>query len=99
LAPIFGANLPTEIEIALAARGAQQRPGRYLTPVSLAALVTAIATLAWTICTDQRHRTPEPPSVGAIARQVRISLREQDFDLPAAGDRITEKIATENHSA
>ena len=54
-----------------------QRPGRYLDPVSLASLIVAIATLAWTIYNDQRNRTPDPPAA-AIARQVRITLREQD---------------------
>ena len=33
LAPDLGLNLSAEVEIALAARGAPQRPGRYLDPV------------------------------------------------------------------
>jgi hypothetical protein len=95
LARDLGPNLPAEVEIALAARGDWQRPGRYLDPVSLAGLIVAIATLAWTIYTDQRDRTPEPPPASTIARQVRITLREQDISLPAGGERITEVIATE----
>jgi len=39
-------NLPAEVEAALAARDAQQRPDRYLDPVSLASLIMAIASLA-----------------------------------------------------
>jgi hypothetical protein len=89
LTPDLGTNLSAEVEIALAARGAQQRPGRYLDPVSLAGLIVAIATLAWTIYTDQRDRKPEPPPASTIARQVRITLREQDINLPAGGERIT----------
>lgn len=54
----------------------------------------AIATLAWTIYTDQRGK-PEPPSASTIARQVRITMRQQDISLPAGGERITEVIATE----
>ena len=54
----------------------------------------AIATLAWTIYNDQRKHTPEPPPE-SIARQVRITLRDQDTTLPPDGERITEIVATE----
>jgi hypothetical protein len=94
LAPDLGPSLPAEVEAALAARGTQQRPGRYLDPVSLAGLIVAIATLAWTIYNDRRKDTPEPPSAD-IARQVRITLREQDTVLPSGTERITEIVATE----
>jgi hypothetical protein len=94
LAPDLGPSLPTEVEAALAARGTQQRPDRYLDPVSLATLIVTIATLAWTIYTDQRTRTPDPPPA-TIARQIRIILRDQDTPLPAGTERITEIVATE----
>jgi hypothetical protein len=81
LAADLGPNLPAEVEAALAARDTQQRPDRYLDPISLATLIVAIATLAWTIYNDQRTRTPEPPP-DSIARQVRITLRDQDTTLP-----------------
>jgi len=61
LAPDLGPSLPAEVEAALAARGTQHRPGRYFDPVSLASLIVAIATLAWTIYNDQRKHTPDPP--------------------------------------
>jgi hypothetical protein len=94
LAPDLGASLPAEVEAALAARHTRQRPDRYLDPVSLASLIVAIASLAWTIYNDQRTRTPDPPP-GSIARQVRITLRDQDTALPRAAERITEVVATE----
>jgi hypothetical protein len=94
LASQAGPGLLTEVEAALAARGTQQRPGRYLDPVSLAGLIVAIATLAWTVYNDQRSRTPGPPPE-IIARQVRITLREQDTALPDGTEHITEIIATE----
>jgi hypothetical protein len=96
LAPELGPNLPAEVEGALAARDIGQRPNRYLDPVSLASLIVAIATLAWTIYNDQRTRrsTPDPPP-SSIARQVRIILRDQDTPLPPATERITEVVATE----
>jgi len=94
LAPDLGPSLPAEVEAALAARGTQHRPGRYFDPVSLASLIVAIATLAWTIYNDQRNRSQEPqPS--SIARQVRITLRDQDTTLPPGTERITEVVATE----
>jgi hypothetical protein len=55
----------------------------------------AIATLAWTIYNDRRDRASEPPPPETIARQVRITLREQDMTLPPGTERITEVVATE----
>jgi hypothetical protein len=94
LAPDLGPNLPAEVEAALAARDTQQRPDRYLDPVSLATLIVAIATLAWTIYNDHRNHTPDPPPE-SIARQIRITLRDQDTPLPPGTERITEIVATE----
>jgi hypothetical protein len=91
LAPDLGPSLPAEVEAALAARDTFQRPGRFLDPVALASL---IVTIAWTIYNDQRKHTPDPPPAD-IARQIRITLREQDTILPAGTERITEIVATE----
>jgi len=57
-------------------------------------VIVAIATLAWTIYNDHRTRTPDPPP-SSIARQVRITLRDQDMPLPPGAERITEVVATE----
>jgi hypothetical protein len=94
LAGELGGNLPAEVEVALAGRGGEQRAERYFDPVSLAGLIVAIATLAWTIYNDQRKRIPGPPA-SAVAREVRITLRERDVELPAGTERITEVVATE----
>ena len=94
LASDLGPNLSAEVEAALAARDTQHRPDRYLDPVSLASLIVAIADLAWTIYNDQRKHTPAPPP-SSIARQVRITLRDQDTPLPPGTEHITEVIATE----
>jgi hypothetical protein len=94
LAPDLGPALPAQVEAALAARDTGQRPDRYLDPVALAGLIVSIATLAWTIYNDLRDRTHDPDR-DAIARQVRITLREQDIPLPAGTERITEIVATE----
>ncbi len=100
LAPDVGPNLLAEVEAALAARDTQQRPDRYLDPISLASLIVAIATLAWTIYNDQRTRHDQPdhdpgPQPDVIARQVRITLRDADIQLPPGTERITEVVATE----
>lgn len=94
LAPDLGPNLPNEVEAALAARDTGQSPDRYLDPVLLASIIVAIATLAWTVYNDQRNRTPDSKP-DAIARQVRITLREQYTTLPPDTERITEIVATE----
>lgn len=95
LAPDLGPVLPAEVEAALAARGTGQRPDRYLDPVSLASLIVSIATLAWTIYSDQRTRHHSDPPADSIARQVRITLRDQDTVLAPGIERITEVVATE----
>jgi len=95
LAPDLGPDLPAQVEAALAARHASQRPGQYLDPVSLASLIVSIASLAWTIYNDRRKQDPGPPPADSIARQVRITLRDQDVSLPPGTDRITEIVATE----
>jgi hypothetical protein len=94
LAPDLGPALPAQVEAALAARDTQQRPDRYIDLVSLASLIVSIATLAWTIYNDQRSRNDDREP-DAIARQVRITLREQDTTLPPDTERITEIVATE----
>lgn len=58
-------------------------------------MIVSIASLAWTIYNDRRTRSHEPPTPETIARQVRITLREQDTVLPPSTGRITEIIATE----
>jgi hypothetical protein len=92
LAPDLGLNLPVEVEAALAARSGDQRPDRYLDLGSLGSLIVSVATLAWTSYNDQHERQPEADSV---ARQVRVTLRDQDTALPPGTDRVTEVVATE----
>jgi hypothetical protein len=96
LAPDLGLNLPVEVEAALAARGGDQRPDRYLDVVSLGSLIVSAATLAWTIYINLRDRAHgQEPEADSIARQIRITLREQDTALPPGAERITEIVATE----
>jgi hypothetical protein len=97
LAGEYGPGLPGDVEAALTAGGTTQRPSRYLDPGSLASLIVAIATLAWTIYSDQRKTKPEP-SPDLMARHVRAELREHGTMVGPSQqetDRITEIVVTE----
>jgi hypothetical protein len=101
LASDLGPTLPTQVEAALAARDAGEHlPGQY-DPVAIAgfgigtaSLIVSIAQLAWSVFSDPRKHTAEP-SPDSIARQVRMTLRDQDASLPPGSERITEIVATE----
>lgn len=94
LAPDLGPNLPAQVEAALAARHAQQRPDQYLDPVSLATLIVAIATLAWTIYNDQRKHTP-PTTTGHHRPPGPHHPARPGHDPAPGTERITEIVATE----
>jgi len=94
LATEYGPGPAADVEAALHARGSAQRPGQYLDPVSLGSLIVAIATLAWTIYTDQRKKTPEP-SPDVVARHVRAELRQPSGTNEQETNRITEIVVTE----
>jgi hypothetical protein len=92
----YGPGLPADVEAALHARNARERPAQYLDPISLAGLIVAVASLAWTIYTDQRKKTPAP-SPDTVARAVRVELRthtHSDVD-PADQEKITSIVITE----
>jgi hypothetical protein len=92
----LGSDLPVQVEAALATRGAEHDQNQYaFDPVSIAILIVAVATLAWTIYNDLHERTHEPPQSETIARQLRITLRDQEMDPPPGTERVTEVVATE----
>ena len=94
LAAEYGQGLAADVEAALHAQGTGRRPSQYLDPVSVASLIVAIATLAWTIYSDQREKTPEPPP-DVVARHVRAALRQQSDVSQQDTYRITEIVVTE----
>jgi hypothetical protein len=94
LAAEYGPGLAVDVEVALHAQATDQKPGRYLDPVSLGTLIVTIATLAWSIYSDKRKRTPEP-SPDVIARHVRVELRQLSDTRQQESDRITEIVVTE----
>jgi hypothetical protein len=93
LAPDYGPRLKPDVEAALYTREAQRGPDQYIDPVSLGSLIVSIATLAWTIYSDLRKKTPDPaPEVAA--RTLRVELRQHTDDTPDS-DKITDVIVTE----
>jgi len=93
LAPELGDGLPFDVETALAA---DHGPGaqRYLDPISLAGLVVAVASFAWTVYRDLRATSGEvAPDV--LARTVRVELRATHNADPALRDRIVEVVVEE----
>ena len=100
LAPDLGPDLPAQVEAALLRNRSEQRPTHYdpLVIIGLgtgaASLIVSIAQLAWAIYSDQRKR-PTERSSDSIARQVRMTFRDQDAALPPGSERITDVIVTE----
>src|ERR1044071_2698265 len=92
LEPDSSARLAVEVEAALAARGSEDRPQQFIDPVSIGSLIVALASLAWTIYRDQRKQT-NSPGPEAVARTVRIKLREEGQELP--GGRVIEVVVDE----
>jgi hypothetical protein len=93
LAPEPGASLTADVEAALHHQHAGP-PQRYLDPVSLGALIVSIATLAWTIYTDLRTRTPHP-SPQVIARRIRIELHDPTPIETKERDHVIDVVVTE----
>jgi hypothetical protein len=90
----YGPGLAADVEAALPARRAAQRPDQYIDPVSVSSLIVTIATLAWTVYSDLRKETPQPPPED-IARQVRAEVSEYDGPGTDDSDRITSIVVTE----
>jgi hypothetical protein len=90
----YGPSLTAEVEAALHAKDARERPAEYFDPISLGGLIVAIATLAWTIYSDQRKTTPAP-SPDAVAQAVRVELRTHNGAYPEEHERITSIVVTE----
>ena len=91
----YGARLAADVEAELHAQATTAtRPDRYANPVSVASLIVAIATLAWTVYADLREKTPRPSSE-AVARRVRLQLRERGEADRADAGRITEIVVAE----
>ena len=90
-------ELIADVERALQGRNSDRGPDQYFDPVSLGGLIVSIATLAWTVYSDLRKRTPKPPN-DLVARTVRVRLQEAELE-PAQRDRIVEIVVEETARA
>lgn len=93
LAAEHGPRLVTDVEAALHARGSTPHPEQYVDPISLGSLIVSIATLAWTVYTDN-NKTPAP-SPAVIARAIRIRLPDNGELDPAQRDRVIDIVVDE----
>lgn len=94
LAAEHGPGLALDVEAALHARGSTQHPQQYLDPISLGSLIVSVATLAWTVYTDLKNKTPKP-SPAVVARTIRVRLSNDGELDPAQRDRIIDIIVDE----
>jgi hypothetical protein len=81
-----GPSLAVDVEAALHTRGTTREPDRYFDPIALGALIVSVATLAWTIYTDLKQKTPNP-SPDVLARTIRVRLQEAGIARGANQDR------------
>lgn len=91
----YGPGLVADVEAELSAlNSAAPRPDRHVDTVSVASLIVAVATLAWTVYTDLRSKTSEL-SPEAVVRRVRIALAEHGGSNQPDAARITEIVVNE----
>lgn len=70
------------------------RPERYVDPVSLGALIVAVADLAWSIHTQHKSRSAAP-TAELIARTIRVSLQQTDTTPAEERDAVIDIIVEE----
>ncbi len=99
LAAELGLRIEVNVAAALHTRGRAPQPAQYFDPISLGGLIVSVATLAWTVYTDLRSRTPQP-SAETVTRAVRVQLRGADAMAPEQRDHIIEVVVDETlHAA
>jgi hypothetical protein len=95
LADELGPRVVGDVEAALPHEGAAPAPERYFVdPIWLGSLIVSVATLAWTIDSDQRKRTAAP-SRDHLERRIRVELRSTDSTAPEQRDRVISAVVSE----
>ena len=74
LTPVQGRRVVGDVEAALAG---QPGSGQFVDPVSVGALVVAVAQFAWQVYQD-RKKNNAPPSREVLTRAVRLRLRDSE---------------------
>jgi hypothetical protein len=82
------------VEVELQAERTTRRPNQYFDPVSVGGLIVGVATLAWNVYKDLRSEKSKP-SDDAVARRVRVALREADAPVVRRQDLIIEVVVRE----
>jgi hypothetical protein len=93
LAPGLGDNLTADVEASLHNR-TFAHPEQYLDPISLGALIVAVADLAWTIYVDLKTKTPHP-SPQVITRRIRVELNDFAAIEATERDHVIDVVVTE----
>jgi hypothetical protein len=94
LIPALGQRIEVDVEAALHARDLASLPQQYFDPISLGGLIVSVATLAWTVYTDLRSKTPQP-SAETVARTVRVQVRNTGATASEQTDRVIEVVVDE----
>ena len=90
----YGPGLAAHVEAELHAQNTTaSRANQFVDPLSVASLIVAIASLAWTVYNDLRTKAPDPQPA-ALTRNVRIALRKRGESRQVEADRITEIVVT-----
>jgi hypothetical protein len=90
----YGFNLPSDVEAVLHGEETVQRRNQYPDLVSVASLIVAVATLAWTIYNDLRMKTSEHPAED-VADEVRSALKDQTDSRHSSTDLIISVVVEE----
>lgn len=90
----YGPGLPSEVEAVLLDTQAAGGSRRYVDPISLASLIVSVASLAWSIYSDQRARGAEPPASDVVTA-VRSALHSPDDAGPVPHEEIIKIVVTE----
>jgi hypothetical protein len=93
LAAELGDGLVIDVEAALQGRPPGS-PDQYFDPISLGTLIVSVATLAWTMYKDTRHKTEKAPPADVLARRVRVQLGA-DTVASEQRDRVIDVVVTE----
>jgi hypothetical protein len=94
LAADYGFNLPSDVEVVLHAEGTVQRRDQYPDPVSVASLIVAVATLAWTIYSDLKMKTSEHGAED-VADKVRSAVKDHSDSRYSSTDLIISVVVEE----
>jgi hypothetical protein len=90
----YGSGLPSEVEVVLLEAESVGESSQYIDPISLASLIVSVASLAWSICSEQRANGFDL-AVKDLIKAVRTALRNPDDTRLVPQPEIIEVVVTE----